>query len=186
MAQPLYDSISIAVSTLVGDGVAASGTSGKVFSSNDRLVAINKARGDVYTKLLAQLGIDEFLRQYPEFIIVEASVTISPTKDTRIRKVIKMWDTVSSLLIEEVPHRHFLSAKYNTFSKWYGTATSPRFHESGSAVTVLGLTLTSATVEFIRQPLDISHGGTDITEPGIWRQMIAERSAEILLQTQQI
>ena len=184
MAQPLFDSITIATSVLTGDGVTTSSGNGKVFSASMRLVAVNKARGDVYTKLLAQLGIDEFLRQYPEFVGYEAAMTISPTKDVRIRKAFKLYS--GTYILEEVPKRHYLSSKYDTYSKWYGTATRPRFIEHDAAIETIGITATTAHVEYLKQPVDVTQGGSEIGEPPSWRQMIAERAAEILLQTQQI
>jgi hypothetical protein len=187
MAQPIFDSITIAVSVIVGDEVTTSSGNGNTFSAADRLAAINKARGDIYTKLLKGMGIEEFIKQYPEFVGYEAAVTISPTKDSRIRKVFKMYDAGgTNLIVEAVPQRHYLSAKYDTFSKWYGSAGRPRFIEHDDEVETIGISQVSQTVEYLKQPVDVTQGGSEIGEPISWRQLIIERAVEILLQSQQI
>lgn len=68
MAQPKLNEILIDVSYKIGDGVTSASADGEIFTASDRLKSINEARIILYNDLLETLGVDDFLKIFPEFV----------------------------------------------------------------------------------------------------------------------
>lgn len=68
MAQLKLNEILIDVSNKVGDGVSTASADGEIFTASDRLKSINEARIILYNDLLETLGIDDFIKMFPEFV----------------------------------------------------------------------------------------------------------------------
>lgn len=183
MAQPKFDICSIALSKKIGDEVSSSSTNGDIWSANDRLEAINRARHWIYSEFLTRMGETQFMNLFPEFVGKKENVVISPAKAADIRKVIKLY--ISSVIIEAVPSEAIMDAKHNSASPWFGTATKPRFAENGDAIEIIGAdTPGTATALYLIQPVDIAGIGganVDLIEPYNWLQHIIEKAFDIIM-----
>jgi len=186
---------SLSLATKVADGVSAYGDNGKDFSATDRLNAINRGRGTVYTQILMKLGAQAFIAQYPEFIGIDTGFVVANRGTySKVRKIIKL--ATSLLTIEPVPEEHFLDAKFNPYSKWKGTASKPRFIEymgsSGMVVEILDSSQSppsTVTALYLAQPVDITaiaDNGADLIEPYAWLDMIVDEAMKVLLTSQQV
>jgi hypothetical protein len=171
MATTKSNLVSIAVSKIVGDEVTSATSDGTLFTSADRLNAINRARGDVYTEMLKTLGQRQFLELYPEFVAT-ASITFASSvanKPVGIRRIIKAY--YNSQIIEVAPVEVTLDALYNTYSKWYST-TYPvmvEYSESGvNKLKIIGATISaSVTVLYVLDLIDlVGHDNLD-TQGGL-------------------
>lgn len=190
MAQPKLDIVSLAVSRRIGDQVSTSSTDGEVITAAQRLAAINRARGTLFTQLITQLGLRQFADTFPSFVLYEANVTVSPTKDSRIHKAIKV--VYNNIIAEEIPAEQIADAIGNQYSAWYTpTGGTLRFYEANNEIVVLGagVGVTTATVLFIQKPIDIAgYGGAnaDLIEPYEWLDMITDEAVRTILSGLQI
>lgn len=195
MAQPKLDIVSIAVSKEIGDEVTASNANGNLFTAAERLSAINRARGNIYTQMLNQLGITKMIDLYPEFL-GKSSLSISNsllTKTAAIRKAIKLLYTnflQDKLIIEAVPAEQTLDAEFNIYSKWRGTENKLVFTETENTLKILGATISSGTADvlYLKQPEDIAgYGGAnaDLIEPYFWLDLITAEAVINLLRKKQ-
>jgi hypothetical protein len=193
MATTKSNLVSIAVSKIVGDEVSAATSDGTLFTSADRLNAINRARGDVYTEMLKSMGMRQFLELYPEFVAT-ASISFTSSvadKPAGVRRVLKAY--YNSQIIEVAPVEVTLDAMYNTYSKWY-SATYPvmvEYSDSGTnKLKIINATITaSVTVLYVLDLIDlVGHDGAyaDMIECYAWLNIIIQGAAQYLLNTKQI
>jgi hypothetical protein len=185
---------SIAVSRIIGDEVSAATTDGTLFTSTDRLNAINRARGDIYTEMLKSMGMRQFLELYPEFVATSdiAFTSSVATKPAGVRRIIKAY--YSSTIIEVAPVEVTLDALYNSYSKWYGSATYPvmvEYSDSGTnKLKVIGATITgNISVLYLLDLIDLTgydSTNADMIECYSWLNIIIQGAAQYLLNTKQI
>ncbi len=193
MATTKLNICSIAVSRIVGDEVSAATTEGALFSTTDRLNAINRARGDVYTEMLKTLGMRQFLELYPEFVATSSIAFTSSVADkpAGVRRVLKSY--YNSQIIEVAPVEVTLDAMYNTYSKWYSSTYPVMVEYSDSGVNklkIINATITdSVTVLYLLDLIDLTgYDSThaDMVEPYSWLNIIIQGAAQYLLNTKQI
>ena len=184
MPQPKFNKISIGVSRYIGDEVSSANQNGRTFSANDRLEAINRARGLLYEKKLELLGIKEFMRLYPEFIKFAEAISLNPKPDD-VKKIIKLEGVP---IVEAVPEEHYLDSRDDQFSKWYSSEVKRRFYEYADKVEIIGAEPQPEDIgaHYLAQPVDVSIDGDDIMEPNYWIESIISIATKILLNTQQI
>ena len=186
--------VSIAVSKIIGDEVSDATYDGVLFKSVDRLSAINRARGDIYTEMLKTLGMRQFLELYPEFIATSdiAFTSSVATKPAGVRRVLKAYYSAPPL-IEVAPVELTLDAMYNTYSKWY-SATYPvmvEYSDSGTnKLKVIGATITgNISVLYLLDLIDLGgHDSSyaDMVEPYSWLNLVIQGAVQYLLNTKQI
>ncbi len=186
MAQPKLDYVSLELAAVLADAVATSSTGGDIYDAASRLKAINLGRGNVYNKILHELGEKRFMELYPEFI-GKGTKTISP-KDGDIRKVIKAY--YNSKILEPVPPEQMYEAANITYSAHYASSTYPRFIEYDDKVELLGIGTSPSTcdISYLKQPLFIAgYGGSypDLIEPWAWLDEIVLAAEQIILHGQQ-
>lgn len=78
MAGERIQAMSVELSKRIADEVAAYSTDGKMFTSAQRLKALNSAREKLYNTYISKLGVDGFAEMFPEFM-VETSPAITVT-----------------------------------------------------------------------------------------------------------
>ena len=84
MAQPKLEEILKDVSVRAGDTVTTASADGFLFTSQDRLDAVNSARKVLYREMISQLGLDEFIKQYPEFIKSSGNIAKIKTENVGV------------------------------------------------------------------------------------------------------
>lgn len=183
---------SIAVSKVVGDEVSLATSDGNLFSAQERLSAINRARGTVYTTLLNRLGMRGFLNLYPEFIGNKTKQSVNniiSDKGNDVRVTIKLY--CKNIICEGIPAEQIYNAKYDEYSTWKATDKNPKFVEQGQSIMILGFTLlTTDNIDllYLKQPVDIpaySATDDDLIEPYIWLQAIINEAVINLFYTKQ-
>lgn len=184
---------SIAVSKIIGDEVTSSSADGNLFTGLDRLEAINRARGNVYSKILNTTGISQFLAMYPEFsgtkTVTAPTLNTIPDKGADCRAIIKLY--LKSMIAEGIPAEQKLNALYDNFSNWRATSTSPKFIEETQSVVILGVSLSAEDniiMSYLKQPVDISGyspTGEDLIEPYTWLGLIINEAVAYLYYTKQ-
>lgn len=195
MAQLKLERIDKGVSRLIGDTVATAGTDGNIFSAAIRLEAINRARLQVYDERLAALGIDEFIKAYPELLkitdlIIRSYPSPSYAKPADCKKVFEVTLYDDSDVFVAQP-KEMLSSLYqdavnNTYSSWKATSVKDwKFAEFANEVMILasGEDHDKAKLNILTAISDAVMGGanTDIVEPSLWIEGIIEAAAEIIL-----
>lgn len=76
--------MSVELSQRASDEVAAYNTSGSLYTSAQRLQALNEARESIYNNLLKTMGMDEFKKSYPEFLVeTDRSTAVTNNVGTR-------------------------------------------------------------------------------------------------------
>lgn len=194
MATTKLNICSIAVSRIIGDEVSEASSHGTLFTATDRLNAINRARGDVYTEMLKSMGMRQFLELYPEFVATSDITFTSSvaTKPAGVRRIIKAY--YNSVIIEVAPVEVTLDALYNSYSKWYGSATYPVIVEWSDGGTnklkIIGATISAAvSVLYLLDLIDLTgydSTNADMVEPYAWLNIIIQGAAQYLLNTKQI
>lgn len=182
--------ISIEISNIVGDPVTIATANGDVFTADMRLKAINMGRQKIYSELLTQLKVTDFLKVYPEYRqnaeitysagfakpagcrkVISASLYISPTVTTRLREV-----------NAEMEHE----ARYNAYSALYSQESSLAFTEKKDTIEIINKILSPSNkllIVYLAEPNILTgyNGTEDIIEPEILVPHVIEISAEILL-----
>lgn len=196
MAQPKLDIISIDVSRRIGDEVTSSNADGNTITAAQRLKAINDARDMLYTQKLESLGLDDFIRLYPEFVALSTYLAITSntvTKPADCKLVLEMTcfqDVMGTKNFHSLPkhmtQKNYHDALYNTFSRWKATAGKPKFAEFESTVKLVATVTdyTDAILNYLKQPVDIAgYGGSnaDLFEPEGWHEEIKRIASEIIL-----
>lgn len=186
MAQDKLIVIGLAVARNIGDEVSTYTTDGVTFTAAQRLAAINLARGEVYTMILNQLGLDNFIKLYPEWLLYDTSAKTFTNNIASLpaacRKLLKVYVTTLSKMANPVPEMHTLDALNNAYSKWKGSTSRPYFVVYGSNIRLLtGATSTySGELFYLKQPEHDAYGSTDIPDPWAWLNMIIDKATEIL------
>lgn len=184
MSQPKLNIVDLDVSRKYGDEVSSAGTNGNVLSAAERLGAINRARGTVFTEIFNNMGMNDFLSAYPEFLKMGTGVSLS-SLPLEIRKVIRVLHNGELYL--PVPGIHQADALNDPFSKW---SSGNYFIQLENKVEFVGGgTPSTATVYFARQPVDIAGfggGNPDLIEPYTWLGLITAETVRVLLSDEQI
>lgn len=177
MPQPKYEWISIALSLYAGDQVSEARLDGLLYSSAERLSAINQARQSLYLSVLTESGVEKFVANYPEFVDIRTK-TISPAKAPDIKHVFKVYH--GGKIHNGIPRLQAMDYKTSGFSKWKTTEDLPKFVEYQDKVEVFGTNSNSANMIYLKQPTDIVPGATDLIEPWIWCEQITRIALTIL------
>jgi len=114
MPQPKLESISIALSKVVGDEVFSAYADGKTFTAADRLDAINRARQLVYVEALIQ-SQGKIALAYPE-LVKSGIKQIFPEKEPDIRIAMKVRS--GNKVYERIPAIEYMEVRYGQYSKW--------------------------------------------------------------------
>lgn len=185
MAQPKLELISKAIAKKAGDEVSAIGTNGELFSAEQRLQAINDARGALYFDILNQIGIEQFINTYKTFIKITPSDTpivllgeddFIGTLPSNCRQLIgvELIDDTDNKVYEAkaIPPSGYVEFKTNEYSPFKADAKNVKFMEFNNTFRVFGLPNDSyrAFLVYLENIIPATIGGNDISDPDEWRQ----------------
>jgi hypothetical protein len=192
--------ISVELSKRVADEVTAYGDNGKLFTSVQRLRAINDARIKIYNVLLSKFGIEGFINTFPEFV-VEIPATGSPASlpavaanlgalPTAFRKfisvkLIRTTNSAGTYPCRKIPIEEYeellldpLASPHACSTSEYGycpLGSNVRFFDDG----VNAIVGTYGGI-YLKDIVDVTYS-TDAPDPYIWQSEVIETAAEILL-----
>ena len=198
MAGDRIKAMSIELAKRVSDEVSAYSTDGSLFTSVQRLRALNDARNKIYGGLYGAIGSEKFINEYPEFC-VEIPLTggVYPTVAANLGALPAGWRKFISVelirvtthagiyLCRKIPIEVFhemivdsSASPYATSEAEYGycnLGTNVRFFgEAGG--TIAG----TYTGIYLKDVADAAYT-EDIPDPFIWQEGTIQEAAKILL-----
>ena len=139
MPTPRLDQLSIDLSKLLVDEVAAPATNGKDFTSSQRLLALNRAEGIFLSRAAVEQTVQQLAKNLNELIrettgnIVGGNVA-SPVGSIRVVKAMDDGTDLRYFIYVKPEDWYAVVKEYNADEK--GTSTNPRFTEFNKTVFV--------------------------------------------------
>lgn len=203
MPQPNLEYISLAIAKKIGDEVLnmSADMNGNLFTSAQRLNAINGARQNIYDATYNTLNPENFGEMYPEFIRESSDLPIinnigSIPDDTKYIYSVRIRTTDVSDEItnpskeaKKIPKELSYEAQYDTYSVFKADANNYKYIEQNTQLKILGSTITNGLLNLIYladiTPVELGDDA-DIPDPYSWRQKTIDEATRILLTDQQI
>lgn len=199
MAQPIIEEIDKNVNREAADQVSSYTSDGQTYTAQQREKAVNEAIGDIYTKKLEGLGIEQFSRIYPEFV-KEKTITVTPNgnsklyiKDSDVRLIFNILLNISTPASITNGVAHYLKAEvirqalYDSDSEFAPTTDNPKFSETERYFSLeLGgsVVVTAGTIKplCLLQPIYVAYNasGTDTIIPRLWIKEVSVLAAQLI------
>ena len=190
MAQPRLEVLSIQLSRELGDSVAAIATAGDTYTAEMRIEAINRGRQTVYTKMLTayQGNHAAFGHDYPELVTESIGITLTTnrgTNPTDMRFPFSVYLRASNPSLNAICHEldldKYHEGRYNSYSKFYPSATNMKYFPHDTYIEIYGTTITTGVIDvlYLKNITDAVLAGADIIDPLNWFDQIIKESYEI-------
>lgn len=191
MAQPKLEFISLSVAKKCGDQVSTAAGIGGIFTSQQRINAINEARVSIYLQLLNSLGVDKFANTYMEFIqttdpedpivLLGEDDYIGDTPDyLRQITTVALRDESDDKWYEakRLPLQAYAEALLNPYSPYAPDQNNVKFSEFSGKFRIYGLPNDTyhAFLTYLSEPIPAELGDLlpDINDPQIWAEQTIE------------
>lgn len=206
MPQPKLEYITLAVSKKIGDEVSVATVNGNLFTSLQRITAINGARQNILNAIYTQLQPEVMARNYEEYVKQSSGLAIAANIFTlpagvkyilSVRFVITGRDepedpdspNTTPKIATRVPAGKQDDAKYNIYSPYRADTLEHKYIDKNGTVEILGSTNLNgtATIMYITDSIPVVLGASeDIPDPYSLQQAIIDEATKILLTDQQI
>lgn len=206
MSTVRFDAISVMVSRMTGDPVAAGGTAGEFFTAAERNGYVNKALNDFFAQMWRELGFDykAMVRAFPELSKITTSVNTSSAGIYDIKssgsyqdyfKLIDAYKSSGSTHIRVMAKELYVSALLGLNSLYTPSATNLMVFELADGLHFLpasSFSTQGVILHYIQLPVDptsgafLTEGGSYDSPFGIqWDAVIAEIAAKMIKQDRQ-
>lgn len=198
MPSPKFDTLNISFSKIIGDVVAAAGTSGSILSDDERDGYINRALNELFRKYWEGVQGDHkrFIEVFPElFKSQDITTTAGGTYALAAANTYDFFKAVdgilSSSLVKFLDKSLFAVVKTNSNQMYLASTTNLLAFEIQGTITFLpaaSFNAQTVTLNFIRRPVDPStgsgftNGGTnDHPFNAVWHEEILKIALQLFL-----